>query len=122
MDSAELPALETIDINSITSESAAICILIISGILDDFLGDRDTVETFNGRMGTGEFDFSVNTVDGGKQIISVKNAQCEIDGGFENDKDVIILEAKNVVHEDFTLDSYTIRIGYGNKRCQNLLD
>lgn len=101
MDSAELPALETIDINSITSESAAICILIISGILDDFLGDRDTVETFNGRMGTGEFDFSVNTVDGGKQIISVKNAQCEIDGGFENDKDVIILEAKNVVHEDF---------------------
>ena len=38
-------------------------------------------------MGTGEFDFSVNTVDGGKQIISVKNAQCEIDGGFENDKE-----------------------------------
>ena len=31
----------------------------------------------------------------------MKNAQCEIDGGFENDNDVIIMEAKNVINEDF---------------------
>lgn len=101
MDYVELPSYETIDINKISSESNAINVLILSGILDDFLGNDKTVETFNGRMGTGEFDFFVDTVRGDKQKISVKNAQCEIDGGFENDDDVIIMEAKNVVHEDF---------------------
>lgn len=33
--------------------------------------------------------------------ICVNNAQCEIDGGFENEASVVIMEAKNVVHEDF---------------------
>ena len=85
----------------VSSEANAINVLILSGILDDFLEDEKTVETFNGRMGTGEFDFVVDTVRGTKQKISVKNAQCEIDGGFENDNDVIIMEAKNVLNEDF---------------------
>ncbi|SDB07043.1 hypothetical protein SAMN02910298_00218 [Pseudobutyrivibrio sp. YE44] len=101
MDYVELPDYETIDVNNISSEANAINVLILSGILDDFLEDEGTVETFNGRMGTGEFDFVVDTVDGNKQFISVRNAQCEIDGGFENDSDVIIMEAKNVLNEDF---------------------
>lgn len=101
MDYVELPEYETIDVNNISSESNAINVLILSGILDDFLEAQGTVETFNGRMGTGEFDFVVDTVKGNKQKIFVKNAQCEIDGGFENDNDVIIMEAKNVLNEDF---------------------
>ena len=101
MDYVELPAYETIDVNNISSEANAINVLILSGILDDFLEGKGTVETFNGRMGTGEFDFVVDTFRGRKQKISVKNAQCEIDGGFENDNDVIIMEAKNVLNEDF---------------------
>ena len=101
MDYVELPEYETIDVNNISSESNAINVLILSGILDDFLEAQGTVETFNGRMGTGEFDFIVDTVKGNKQKIYVKNAQCEIDGGFENDNDVIIMEAKKVLNEDF---------------------
>ncbi|MFC2584121.1 MAG: type II restriction enzyme [Lachnoanaerobaculum saburreum] len=101
MDYVELPEYETIDVNNVSSEANAINILILSGILDDFLEDDGTVETFNGRMGTGEFEFVVDTVRGNKQKVSVKNAQCEIDGGFENDNDVIIMEAKNVINEDF---------------------
>lgn len=101
MDYVELPEYETININNISSESNAINVLILSGILDDFLEDEGTVETFNGRMGTGEFEFVVNTVRGNKQKITVKNAQCEIDGGFENENNVIIMEAKNVLNEDF---------------------
>ena len=101
MDYVELPEFETIDLNNISSESSAIHILVLSGILDDFLESEGTVETFSGRMGTGEFDFFVNTVSGKKRKISVKNAQCEIDGGFENDDNVIIIEAKNVVNKDF---------------------
>ncbi len=101
MDYVELPEYESIDVNNISSEANAINVLILSGILDDFLEDEGTVETFNGRMGTGEFDFVVDTVRGNKQEISVKNAQCEIDGGFENNNNVIIMEAKNVLNEDF---------------------
>lgn len=101
MDYVELPEYETIDVNNISSESNAINVLMLSGILDDFLSEYNTVQTFNGRMGTGEFDFVVNTTRNNKQKIHVKNAQCEIDGGFENENSVIIMEAKNVVYEDF---------------------
>ena len=101
MDYIELPEYETVDVNNISSEANAINVLVLSGILDDFLQEEGTVETFNGRMGTGEFEFVVNTFRGSKQKISVKNAQCEIDGGFENENDVIIMEAKNVLNEDF---------------------
>lgn len=101
MDYVEIPDYETIDINNISSEAVAINVLVISGILDDFLGIDGTVQTFSGRMGTGEFDFVVDTIRGNKQKVFVKNAQCEIDGGFENEHEVVIMEAKNVLNEEF---------------------
>ena len=99
MEHVELPDYESIDINNISSEANAINVLIISGILNDFLGTGENVSTFNGRMGTGCFTFEVDTHRGIKQKICVNNAQCEIDGGFENEASVVIMEAKNVVHE-----------------------
>ena len=101
MTAVELPKLETIDINNISSEANAINVLIISKILDDFLDTDENIATFNGKMNSGRFDFKVNTFRGNKAHIYVDNAQIEIDGGFENDKSVVILEAKNVLHEDF---------------------
>ena len=97
----ELPNYESIDVNNISSEANAINVLLLTGILDDFLNTNNNVATFNGRMGTGEFEFVVDTTRNIKQKISVNNAQCEIDGGFENNDSVVIMEAKNVVHEDF---------------------
>ena len=97
----ELPDYESIDVNNISSEANAINVLLLTGILDDFLNTNNNVATFNGRMGTGEFEFVVDTTRNIKQKISVNNAQCEIDGGFENNDSVVIMEAKNVVHEDF---------------------
>ncbi|HHC5250048.1 TPA: type II restriction endonuclease, partial [Staphylococcus aureus] len=38
-----------------------------------------------------------------KLLIDVESAQCEIDGGFENEESVVILEAKNIVNEDFNV-------------------
>ena len=101
MTQVQLGEYETIDVNNITSEANAINVLVLSGILDDFLDASDTVATFNGRMGTGCFNFEVDTHRNIKRRISVNNAQCEIDGGFENSNDVVILEAKNVLHKDF---------------------
>lgn len=97
----QLPDYETLDIDNITSEANAINVLVLSKILDDFLSTDENVATFNGRMGTGIFDFDVDTVRKRKQHINVHNAQCEIDGGFENTESIVILEAKNVLHEDF---------------------
>ena len=101
MTHVELPDYESIDVNNISSEANAINVLLLSGILDDFLGTSENVSTFNGRMGTGVFDFEVDTYRNVKRRIHVDNAQCEIDGGFENDTSVVIMEAKNVVHDDF---------------------
>ena len=101
MSPVDLPQYESLDVENIKSEAIAINVLILSGILDDFLQSADTVATFSGRMGTGNFDFEVNSFSKVKRKVHVENAQCEIDGGFENDDSVIIIEAKNVVHEDF---------------------
>ena len=101
MTSVSLPEYESIDVDNISSEANAINVLLLSNILDDFLGTKKNAATFNGRMGTGTFEFDVNTYRGSKQHILVNNAQCEIDGGFENDDSVIIMEAKNVLHSDF---------------------
>lgn len=101
MQKVELPEFESIDIGNITTEANAINLLSISNILDDFLNQDRNVLTFNGRMGTGEFSYNVNRFRGTPINITVKGAQCEIDGGFENDSSVVIMEAKNVVYPDF---------------------
>lgn len=96
-----LPEYETLDIEHISSESNAINALLLSGILDDFLDEPNTVETFSGRMGTGDFSFSIERKTGELVDIDVSGAQLEIDGGFENDESVTIMEAKNVIYPDF---------------------
>ena len=101
MQKVEIPEYETIDIGNISSEANAINVLMLSKILDDFLDEDDNVATFNGRMGTGIFSFRVDRYRGSSFKVDVKNAQCEIDGGMENNNSVVILEAKNVVHPDF---------------------
>lgn len=101
MTHVDMPEYESIDVNNISSEANAIHALTLSGILDGFLGDGRNDATFNGRMGTGVFDFRVNTARGIPRTVHVENAQCEIDGGFENARSVVIMEAKNVVHADF---------------------
>lgn len=101
MTAIELPEYESINVDNINSESSAINVLILSRILDDFLSTNENISTFNGRMGSGSFEFNVDTVRKVKRNIFVNNAQLEIDGGFENDESIVILEAKNVVHKDF---------------------
>lgn len=118
MDYVELPEYESIDVNNISSEANAINVLVLSGILNDFLETDDNVATFNGRMGTGAFDFCINTYRNIKRNIHVENAQCEIDGGFENSESVVIMEAKNVIHEDFHIRQlyYPYRLWYNRVR------
>lgn len=101
MKKVSIPSLESIDIKNITTESNAINVLLLSDILDDFLEEEDNVSTFNGRMGTGKFEFQVDRMKRDPISVEVDRAQCEIDGGLENHNSVVIIEAKNVVNKDF---------------------
>lgn len=101
MQKVEVPEYESIDTKNITSEANAINVLLLSNILDDFLNEDNNVSTFNGRMGTGKFQFYVDRHRGVPLNVRVDRAQCEIDGGFENSNSVVILEAKNIVYPDF---------------------
>ncbi len=101
MEKIDLPELESVDINNITSEAVAINILYFTNILTDFTNEANVIPTFNGRMSSGKFDFLVDRFRGSPYRVNVNKAQCEIDGGFENDNSILILEAKNVVNKDF---------------------
>lgn len=112
-----LDDFETINIKNISSEATAINILQLSGILEDFLKlpEKERLHnTFNGRMSSGEFDFKVNTIKNKSIKIEVKNAQIEIDGGFESENNVVILEAKNSLNSDFNIRQlyYPYRLWY----------
>lgn len=94
--------LETIDIRDVRSEAAAIKLISLTGILEDFLGEKRLAETVSGRMSSGAFGFQIHSGDR-KHVsrIQVNNSQLEIDGGFEGRDSFAILEGKNVVHSNF---------------------
>lgn len=100
----EFPEFETLAVDNISSESNAINAMIIAGILESFLGTEPLTETFNGRMGAGCFSFSIGNGTGTKTLsVNVQNAQLEIDGGFESDDAVVIVEAKNRIFNEFNI-------------------
>ena len=53
----------------IMNEAVALNFASASGILDDFLEDEDIIPTINGRMGSGEFEFDIETALGKKKFL-----------------------------------------------------
>lgn len=94
--------LESIDYNDITSESIAINCAFISKILHDFTGEEDLFPTVSGRMSSSLFDFAINSKQKTFRI-NVENSQIEIDGGFEGDDSLNLIEAKNYISDDFLI-------------------
>lgn len=94
--------LESINFNNITSEAAAINAIAISTILNDFVNEQTLYSTVNGRMSSSMFDYDI-TNDKQNYHISVVNAQIEIDGGFEGNNCLYILEAKNYIVDNFLI-------------------
>lgn len=94
--------LETIDKDNINSEANAINAICISGILDDFLEDDEFLHTISGKMSSGIFKFNIYDKKFKKYVnINVNNSQIEIDAGFENMNSICLIEAKNIVHDNF---------------------
>ena len=94
--------IQSINWEDITSESTAINVAYISNMLSHFLNDEGLLPTVNGRMGSKEFNYYINNKKlKCDQAICVKNSQIEIDGGFEGLRSLSLIEAKNVLSEDF---------------------
>lgn len=84
----------------LVSESIALNCAAACGILTDFLEDDHIVPTVSGRMGSGSFNFQIETSMGIKDI-SVRNSQIEIDAAYEGIHYLSLFEAKRDISEDF---------------------
>lgn len=95
------PYIETYYDYSVTSESNALNIAYMSGMIDDVLNTTDKLisyPTLSGRMGSGSFDFKIKGFN-----FHVEKAQIEIDGSFENGDRVGIIEAKSKIPSNFNI-------------------
>ncbi|ULG74445.1 type II restriction enzyme [Macrococcus brunensis] len=97
--------IETIDHENITSESTMINVSLIAGMLKDLFDQEFVYQTISGRMGTGKFDFVIQGTKSSKlsHNICVEGSMLEIDGGFETEDFVILIEAKNNITDSFLI-------------------
>ena len=56
-----------------------------------------------GRLTTDKFNFTLGTVNGKRETISCDGTQFEVDASYESPEALLIVEAKNVLLEDFNL-------------------
>lgn len=101
--SFEFPYLESLDCENITSESIAINCAYVSKILHDFVNEEELLPTVNGRMSSSKFGFEIQSPDNNLLNIQVTNSQIEIDGGYEGNESLILIEAKNYISDDFLI-------------------
>lgn len=94
--------IETIDPDNIYSESNALNVALLSGMLGDAF-EEELFETVQGKMRTNEFGFKINSVDGVPSEVQVNGAAIEIDGGYEGKSKLVLVEAKNTLPEDFII-------------------
>lgn len=92
--------LESLDYRDITSESTAINCAFVTKILHDFTEEDNLMPTVSGRMSSSTFSFDINSAKGSFKV-NVGNSQIEIDGGYEGDKSLNLIEAKNYISSDF---------------------
>ena len=94
---------ESIDHKNLYSESSSLLYAFNSGIMNDLVGE-DVALTLAGRMSSKEFDFEINnSINNELFPINVQNSQIEIDGGFESDSSLMLIEAKNTQADDFLI-------------------
>lgn len=93
--------IETIDPDNIYSESNALMVANLSGMFEDTFGEV-LYETIQGKMRTNTFNFNIYSSDI-ENNIEVNGAAIEIDGSYESESNVILVEAKNSMPEDFVI-------------------
>lgn len=78
--------IETIDPDNIYSESNALNVALLSGMINDIVGE-EVVETIQGKMRATGFNFKIKGEDG-IQFVEVEKPAMEIDGGYEGKQNI----------------------------------
>ena len=105
-ESLELPYfIETIDPDNIYSEANALHVALITGMLKKFVNEKELYQTISGRMRPEGFSFSVDIKHDNLSSfnIDIERPQIEIDGGYEGDNIVVLIEAKKKQPKDFII-------------------
>ena len=99
----ELPNfIQTIDPDNIYSESNALNVALLSGMIDEVVGEK-VLETIQGKMRAFPFEFKIQGKEGTITEIKAEKPAMEIDGGYEGINRVALIEAKNSMPEDFII-------------------
>ena len=95
--------IKSIKSDAIYSESIALNCAYITGMINE-IANEELFPTISGRMSTSNFDFYIdNLKKKRKYYLSVNNSQCEIDGGYEGEEKLILIEVKNFSPNDFII-------------------
>lgn len=90
----ELPNfIQTIDPDNIYSESNALNVALLSGMIDEVVGEK-VLETIQGKMRAFPFEFKIQGKEGTITEIKAEKPAMEIDGGYEGINRVALIEAK----------------------------
>ena len=98
--------IKSLDITSINSESKALNMAYISGIIADFLNDKKLLPTVSGRMSSEGFIFQAAVEDKKvtiSPVVQVENSQIEIDAAYEGINSLALMEAKRDLAENFLI-------------------
>lgn len=108
------PHLQSLIPRFLVSEAIALNCANACGILNDFLEDDRIVPTVSGRMGSGVFNFNIETACGMRNV-EVNNAQIEIDAAYEGANCLSLFEAKRDLSDDFLVRQlyYPFRVWSG---------
>ena len=87
------------------SEPGLLSACYASGIMREYANaeSTDIFPGIFGRLTTDKFNFTLGAVNGRRETISCDGTQFEIDASYESPEALLIVEAKNVLLEDFNL-------------------
>ena len=94
--------LQSLMPENIMNEAMALDCAYSCGILEEFLRDEALYPTVSGRMGSGKFEFKINTTNGERKV-NVENSQIEIDAAYEGVNFLSLFEAKSEIYDDFLI-------------------
>lgn len=113
--------IRSFDNFSVTSESVALNLAQMTGMIDIVMGTQNdeppALSTITGRLKSGTLNYRIDLKDNSKNpyLFKVNNSQVEIDAGYENLNNLLVIEAKNRIPQDFMIRQlyYPYR-GYDN--------
>lgn len=96
--------IQSLDSETVFSETVALNTAFAAGIIADFVGDENIVKTVAGRMSSGIFNFNITDVKNNLPYnVQVQNSQIEIDAAYEGVKYLSLFKAKCEIAEDFLI-------------------